>query len=51
MVDIKEVQKTEVKDVIMTVRTTREGKAFMQNHKICPSKLFDKALNELRGVK
>jgi hypothetical protein len=51
MVDVKEVQKSEVKDVIMTVRTTKEGKAFMQKHKISPSKLFDKALNELRGGK
>lgn len=42
--DVRRIQK---KDVIMTIRTTKEKSVWMKNNNISPSLLFDKAIEEL----
>jgi hypothetical protein len=46
--ELEEVQNGKRKDVIMTIRTTRENSKWMKDNKISPSLLFDKALEELK---
>ena len=45
---LEEVQNNNKKDVIMTIRTTRENSKWMKEHGVSPSLLFDKALEELK---
>ena len=46
--ELKEVQNNKRKEVIMTIRTTKENSKWMADNKISPSLLFDKALEELK---
>lgn len=46
--ELEEVQNNKRKDVIMTIRTTRENSKWMKENHISPSLLFDKALEELK---
>ena len=48
MVSVKEVQRKERKEIIMTIRTTKENAHWMNTNKVSPSILFDKALKELK---
>jgi len=48
MVKLEEVQNNKKKDIIMTIRTTKEDSQWMKEHKISPSLLFEKALEELK---
>ena len=45
---LEEVQNNNKKDVIMTIRTTRENSKWMKERGVSPSLLFDKALEELK---
>lgn len=45
---LKEVQNQEVKDVVVTVRTTKKNSEWMKKNNISPSLLFDKAIEELQ---
>jgi len=47
-VELSEVQNNKRKEVIMTIRTTRENSVWMKVNKVSPSILFDKALEELK---
>lgn len=38
----------EKKDVIMTIRTSRENALWMAQHEVSPTRVFRKALEELR---
>ena len=44
---LEEVQSDKRKDIIMTIRTTREKSKWMKEHNVSPSLLFDKSLEEL----
>ena len=46
--ELKEVQNNKRKEVIMTIRTTKENSKWMVENKVSPSLLFDKALEELK---
>ena len=46
--ELEEVQSYKRKDVIMTIRTTKENSKWMKDHGVSPSLLFDKALEELK---
>ena len=46
--EIKEIQKKN-KDVVITVRTTKEKSEFMKDKNISPSLVFNKALDEVIG--
>lgn len=46
---IKDVQRIiENKDIVMSIRTSKEDSEFMKKHNISPTKLFHKALEELK---
>jgi len=48
MVKLEEVQGDNgKKDIIMTIRTTREKSKWMKEHNVRPSLLFDRAIDEL----
>ncbi len=49
MIEISKIQKPENKDVIITVRTTKENKEWMDKNNISPSLFFDEAIVELRN--
>jgi len=46
MVELSNIQKPENKDVVLTVRTTKENKEWMDNNNISPSLFFDEAIIE-----
>jgi hypothetical protein len=46
--ELEEVQNNHKKEVIMTIRTTKENSKWMKEHNVSPSLLFDKALEELK---
>jgi len=48
MVELSKIQKPENKDVIISVRTTKENKEWMDLHNISPSLFFDEAIVELK---
>ena len=48
MVEISKIQKPENKDVILTVRTTKENKEWMDRNNISPSLFFDEAIIDLK---
>ena len=48
MVEISKVQKPETKDVVITVRTTKENKEWMDKNNISPSLFFDEAIVDLK---
>lgn len=45
--EIEDVKKVQKKEIVMTIRTTKEKSEWMRKHNISPSMLFDKALEEL----
>lgn len=45
--EIHDVKKLKRKDIIMTIRTSKDKFLWMKKHEISPSLLFDKALEEL----
>ena len=45
---IEDVQVTENKDIIITVRTTRQNSEWLKKNRISPSLMFDKAIEELQ---
>ncbi len=47
MVELSKIQKPEPKDVILTVRTTKENKDWMDKNNISPSLFFDEAIIDL----
>ena len=48
MVEFSKIQKSEPKDVIITVRTTKENKEWMDKNNISPSLFFDEAIIDLK---
>jgi len=48
MVELSKIQKPEPKDVIITVRTTKENKEWMDRNNISPSLFFDEAIVDLK---
>ncbi len=48
MVELANIQKPEPKDVILTVRTTKENKKWMDKNNISPSLFFDEAIIDLK---
>ena len=46
---LKDVQRTDTKDVILTVRVNREDAEWLKGNNISPSLLFSEALKELKG--
>ena len=48
MVELSKIQKTNNKDVVLTVRTTKENKEWMDQNNISPSLFFDEAIIELK---
>lgn len=47
MVELKDVQRKEEKEIVMSIRTTKEISDFMKKHNIAPSLVFHKAIAEL----
>ncbi|MBS3100101.1 hypothetical protein J4463_02700 [Candidatus Pacearchaeota archaeon] len=45
---IEDVQVRENKDIIITVRTTRQNSEWLKKNRISPSLMFDKAIEELQ---
>ena len=45
---LKEVQKEDVKDVVVTARITKNDSKWLKENNVSPSLLFEKALEELR---
>lgn len=45
--EIKELQKPELREVGISIRTYPSYAAFLKKHKISPSVLFNKAIEEL----
>ena len=48
MVELSKIQKPENKDVVLTVRTTKENKEWMDENNISPSLFFDEAIVDLK---
>jgi len=48
MIELADIQKPENKDVVITVRTTKENKEWMDNNNISPSLFFDEAIIDLK---
>ena len=48
MVELSKIQKSENKDVVLTVRTTKENKEWMDKNNISPSLFFDEAIIDLK---
>ena len=46
--EIQDLQKKELKSVIITVRTTQENSEWLKEKKVSPTMLFNKAVEELR---
>jgi hypothetical protein len=47
--ELSNIQKSEeIKDVVLTVRTTKENKEWMDKNKVSPSLLFDEAIKEIK---
>ena len=45
---IEDAQVRENKDIIITVRTTRQNSEWLKKNRISPSLMFDKAIEELQ---
>lgn len=48
MVELSKIQKPDNKDVVLTVRTTRENKEWMDKNNVSPSLFFDEAIIDLK---
>ena len=48
MVELSKIQKPENKDIVISVRTTKENKEWMDKHNISPSLFFDEAIIDLK---
>ena len=48
MVELSNIQKPKPKDVILTVRTTKENKEWMDKNNVSPSLFFDEAIIDLK---
>jgi hypothetical protein len=47
--ELSNIQKSEkIKDIVLTVRTTKENKEWMDKNEISPSLLFDEAIKEIK---
>lgn len=49
MVEFSKIQKSEPKEVVITVRTTKENKEWMDKNNISPSLFFDEAIVDLKN--
>lgn len=49
MVELKDLQKPELRETIISVRTFPSYASWMKDKKISPSRLFNKAIEELMG--
>lgn len=49
MVELTNIQKPEPKDIVLTVRTTKENKEWMDKNNISPSLFFDEAIIDLKN--
>lgn len=45
--NLKEIQRPELKDVQMTIRTTSTKKQWMKDNNVSPQRVFELALEEL----
>jgi len=45
---LEEVQRNDLKDIVITIRTTKENSEWMKRNSISPSLLFNKAIEELQ---
>ena len=48
MVELSNIQKSASKDIVLTVRTTKENKEWMESNNISPSLFFDEAIIDLK---
>jgi len=48
VVELSKIQKSKNKEVIITVRTTKEDKEWLDKHNISPSLFFDEAIFDLK---
>ena len=48
MVELTDIQKPASKDIVLTVRTTKENKEWMEANNISPSLFFDEAIIDLK---
>ena len=48
MVELSNIQKSKNKEVVITVRTTKENKEWMDKNNISPSLFFDEAIVDLK---
>lgn len=44
---LTDVQRNDLKDVVLTVRTTKENANWLKKNNVSPSLLFDEAMKEL----
>ena len=51
MVKLEEVKRDRTKKVVMSIRTTEEISKFMKQHDVSPSRVFEKAIEEIMGEK
>ncbi len=49
--EIKNIQKNEIKKVVISVRTYPSNSKWMKENKVSPTKLFNEALKELMEKK
>lgn len=48
MVEISNIQKKEKKEIILTIRTTKSNKQWLDKNNISPTKLFNEAIIDLK---
>lgn len=49
--ELKNIQRKELKTIVISIRTTKKDSKWMRDKNISPSKLFHEALNELKEKK
>lgn len=48
--ELKDITKPQKKEVVLTLRTTKEKYGFMKDNKISPARLFNKAIDEIMAT-
>ena len=48
--NLQDIQKKETKPIVITLRITKEESDFLKKENISPTKLFNQALAEVKGI-
>ena len=48
--EIQDVTKPQKKEIVLTLRTTKEKYKFLKDNKISPARLFNKAIDEIMAT-